>query len=229
MIDFLRRFFSAGHDTSLREKFSRIYTSNAFGGAESRSGEGSDMVQTAVIRRELPRMVQELGINAFMDAPCGDWFWMKETVLGVAEYIGVDIVEKLIEINTIRFGSLSCRFLCLNLAEDALPKVDLIFCRDCLVHLNFHAVWRVIANFRRSQSTYLLTTTFTERKRNADLIGKDVWRTLNFQVAPFNFPPPVRLINEGCTEASGRYDDKSLGLWRLEDLPVFECSDWSRE
>jgi len=180
---------------------------------------GSDLVQTAVIRRELPRLVEELGIRSFIDAPCGDWFWMKEAHLGVAEYIGVDIVEKLVEINNLQFGNPSRRFLCLNLAEDLLPKVDLIFCRDCLVHLNFQDIRRVIANFKRSQSKYLLTTTFTNRKRNVDLAGKDVWRTPNFQVAPFNFPPPGRLINEGCTEANGLYGDKSLGLWRLEDLP----------
>lgn len=176
-------------------------------------------MQTAVIRRELPRLVEELGIRSFIDAPCGDWFWMKEAHLGVAEYIGVDIVEKLVEINNLQFGNPSRRFLCLNLAEDLLPKVDLIFCRDCLVHLNFQDIRRVIANFKRSQSKYLLTTTFTNRKRNVDLAGKDVWRTPNFQVAPFNFPPPGRLINEGCTEANGLYGDKSLGLWRLEDLP----------
>ena len=219
MLGFLKKYLGARPAADLREKFSTIYLDNAFGGTRSRSGGGSDLVQTAVIRRELPRLVEELGIKSFIDAPCGDWFWMKETQLGVADYIGVDIVEKLVELNNLQFGNSSRRFLCMNLAEDLLPRADLIFCRDCLVHLNFHDVSRVIANFRLSQSKYLLTTTFTNRERNADLMGKDVWRTLNFQVAPFNFPPPVRLINEGCTEANGLYGDKCLGLWRLGDLP----------
>jgi hypothetical protein len=219
MIGFLRRLFSVEHDASLRDKFSRIYVNNVFGGTKSRSGEGSDMVQTATIRRELPKLVHELGIKRFLDAPCGDWFWMKETELDVADYIGVDIVGKIVEINGIQYGGPSRKFLCLNLAEDPLPQSDLIFCRDCLVHLNFHDIRRVISNFRRSRSTYLLTTTFTGRRKNVDLVGKDVWRTLNLQAAPFNFPSPLRLINEGCTEANERYADKCLGLWRLEDLP----------
>jgi len=219
MFDLLKKYLRTDAATGLREKFSSFYLENTFGGAKSRSGQGSDLVQTAVIRRDLPRLVAELGIKSFIDAPCGDWFWMKETQLGVAEYIGVDIVEKVVEINKLQFGDPSRRFLCLNLTEDVLPAADLIFCRDCLVHLNFQDVRRAIAAFKLSRSKYLLTTTFTNRSRNVDLAGKDVWRTLNLQIAPFNFPPPLRLINEGCTEANGRYGDKSLGLWRLEDLP----------
>ncbi len=219
MIDFLRNYFRANHGAHLRETFSRIYRNNAFGGATSRSGGGSDLVQTAVIRRELPKLVKELGIKSFVDAPCGDWFWMKETRLEVAEYIGVDIVEQLVEIHNLQFGTSSRQFLCLNIVENVLPRADLIFCRDCLVHLTFDDVRKVIANFKLSQSEYLLTTTFTNRERNVDLVGHTLWRTLNLQAAPFNFPPPVRLINEGCTEANGLYHDKSLGLWRLEDLP----------
>ena len=38
--------------------------------------------------------------------------------------------------------------------------------------------------------------------------------------APFNFPPPLRLVNENCTEGDGAYGDKCLGLWRLADLPA---------
>jgi hypothetical protein len=42
---------------------------------------------------------------------------------------------------------------------------------------------------------------------------------LNLQYAPFLFPAPLAVINESCTEAGGDYADKSLALWRVEDLP----------
>jgi len=216
----LRKIFSAKQAVNLREKFSKIYLNNTFRGNESRSGAGSDLVQTAVIRDELPKLINELGIKSFIDAPCGDWFWMKEAPLDVENYIGIDIVEKLVESNTQQFGTPSQKFLCLNIAEDELPKADLIFCRDCLVHLNYDDIYKVITNFKRSQSRYLLTTTFTDRSKNVDLLGKDIWRTLNLQLAPFNFPPPLMLINENCTEVDGRFTDKCLGLWRLDDLVV---------
>ena len=204
---------------SLREKFSSIYEGNIFGGRLSRSGEGSDLVQTAVLRKELPLLMREFGIRTVLDAPCGDWFWMQHADLADINYTGVDIVPQLIEENRRKFGSENRRFECANLTEDALPAVDLIFSRDCLVHLSLEDACRIIRNFKRSGSRYLLTTTFPDRGSNNDLVGKDsFWRPLNLQKPPFFFPEPIRLINEHCTEERGRYRDKSLGLWLLEDI-----------
>ncbi len=218
MVDFrIGRLFS-GRDFSLEKRFSHIYSSYGFGGRESRSGEGSDLVQTVQIRQELPGLVRKYGISSFLDAPCGDWYWMKEVNLGVGQYIGIDIVEELIEKNRNEFGNSSRAFQCLNLVEDQLPQVDLIFCRDCLVHLNFTDIHKVIANFKRSSSKYLLTTTFTDRQKNIDLRKNGIWRPLNLQSSPFNFPEPLKLIDEKCTEGDNHFTDKSLGLWQLEDL-----------
>lgn len=214
----LRHPSSAGF---LKRKFSEIYEKNIFGGGTSRSGAGSDLVQTEVIRRELPAQLERLQVQTFLDAPCGDWYWMRQVDLGVETYFGVDIVESLIMKNQQEFGNASKIFLCLNLTQDDLPKVDLIFSRDCLVHLSLEDALRVIANFKRSGSKYLLTTTFTDLVRNNDLAGKDsFWRPLNMQLHPFNFSPPLVLVNEGCTEEGGQYSNKCLGLWLLQDI---EC------
>jgi hypothetical protein len=216
-----KRLFSTrdvNSEASLKDRFSQIYSKNIFGGKESRSGGGSNMVQTAEIRCELPKLLREFEIKTFMDAPCGDWHWMKETSLGVEQYIGVDIVDSLIEKNQQQFGSAATNFVCLNLAMDQLPQVDLVFCRDCLVHLTFSDVNRVVANFKRSNSKYLLTTTFTGRSNNVELVGTDIWRTLNLELPPFNFPKPLKLINEKCTEANSQFSDKCLGLWLLDEI-----------
>jgi hypothetical protein len=47
------------------------------------------------------------------------------------------------------------------------------------------------------------------------------WRLLNLEAAPFGFPPADAILNEECTEAGGAYADKSLGVWRVADLPIF--------
>lgn len=208
-------------DTSnLIDKFSEIYAKNIFGGKESRSGEGSNMIQTAEIRSEIPLLIQNYEIRTFLDAPCGDWFWMCETLLGVEQYTGIDIVKGLIDKNNREFMNESTDFLCLNLVEDLLPKADLIFCRDCFVHLTFDDIHKIIANFKRSQSTFLLSTTFTDRVSNSDLSGNDFWRPLNLELSPFDFPKPLKVINEKCTEYNGIYADKSLGLWLLDDIKI---------
>lgn len=204
----------------ISKHFTDIYKRNTFGGRESRSGEGSTLEQTAAIRREIPRIVEELGAKSLLDAPCGDFNWMKEVELGVEKYYGVDIVEDLIAHNNARFANPAREFLRRDLIREILPAADIVLCRDCLVHLNFKDAKKVLQNFHRSGCTYLLTTTFTKRDRNADLRGDDIWRTLNLELPPFNFPSPLMVIDEECTEGGGAYADKCLGLWRLSDLDL---------
>jgi hypothetical protein len=107
----------------------------------------------------------------------------------------------------------------------AIPStVDMIFCRDLLVHLSLDDGLKVIENFKNSGSKYLLTTTFTDRISNIYDIriepGSVFWRPLNLEKPPFSFGVPIEMINEGCTEGDGHYRDKSLGLWRLSDIKL---------
>lgn len=202
---------------ALKEKFSQVYKHNLFAGEKSRSGAGSDLVQTTIIRREIPRLLRDYTVHRFLDAPCGDWFWMREVELEVDRYIGVDIVDAIIKRNRSDFGRRDIEFRCLDISAAQLPQADLIFSRDCLVHLSYSDIFRILKNFKASGASYLLMTTFTNRSHNVDL-GDGFWRPLNFQVEPFNFPSPLEIINEGCTEGNNEYTDKSLGLWKLEQI-----------
>jgi hypothetical protein len=44
------------------------------------------------------------------------------------------------------------------------------------------------------------------------------FRPLNLEAPPMSLPAPMLMINEGCTEGDGKYQDKSLGLWRMLDI-----------
>jgi hypothetical protein len=195
-----------------RDKFAR----NAWRGAESVSGTGSDLEQTRLVIQELPTLLRSLGVSTLLDLPCGDFNWMQNVDLSDIRYIGGDVVPEIVARNA-RFATDRISFRRLNLLTGPLPRVDAIFCRDCLVHLSFADVERALANIVRSGSTYLVTTTFPDRSANAD-IPTGRWRVLNLQASPFNFPPPLRLLVEGCTEGNGKYRDKSLGVWRIEDI-----------
>src|SRR5262249_48072014 len=46
-------------------------------GAESVCGPGSSLSQTDEIRRMLPLLISETGTRSFLDAPCGDFNWMR--------------------------------------------------------------------------------------------------------------------------------------------------------
>jgi hypothetical protein len=96
--------------------------------------------------------------------------------------------------------------------------MDVILCRDCLVHFAFDDVRAALRNFARSGAGWLLTTTFVDRQRENVDIETGGWRPLNLELPPFNFPAPERVIDERCLHSGGIYVDKRLALWRLEEL-----------
>ena len=162
-------------------------------------------------------MFNDLNISTMLDIPCGDFYWMKNIELSNIDYTGADIVKEMIQNNIDKYGGDCIRFRHMNLIKGELPKVDLVFCRDCLVHFSFGDIFLALDNVYNSQSEFFLTTTFTGRKENYDIATGD-WRPLNLEIAPFMFPKPLRIINEGCKELDGAYEDKSLGLWRIADI-----------
>jgi hypothetical protein len=198
----------------LAERFDHIVRINLWG-AGSRSGLGSELAATRRLRAALPAFLGRHGVRSLLDVPCGDFGWLSTVDLGVS-YTGADIVPSLVEENERRYGGSSTgrRFLKLDLTKDALPRTDLVLCRDCLVHLSFENIHRAIDNIRASGARYLLTTTFLDHEANSDIEDGD-WRMLNLEREPFYLPPPVDVLVEYCEEGDGAYADKALGLWEL--------------
>lgn len=212
--------FSRFKNKNLKDTFNYIYKKNHWAGKESISGKGSDLTQTKTIIKQIPILLEKLNVDIFVDVPCGDFNWAQHMNLRNCKYIGGDIVDDLITKNNQLYAKDKVTFKVINLVDDTLPKADLLMSRDCLVHLSYENIFKAINNIKSSNCTYLLATTFTERTINFDTINGH-WRTLNLQIEPFNFPKPLALINENCTEKNGRYKDKSLGLWKITDLPDF--------
>lgn len=205
-------------DLPIDEVFTRIHDTNLWGSDDSVSGLGSEITATAHLREELPGLMTRLGAKTLLDLPCGDFEWMSrvEWPAGLT-YIGGDIVATLIRSHRRRWPHY--RFEVLDLCASTLPTVDVVLCRDCLVHLSEEQIRRAIANLKRSGSTWLLTTTFPGCEENLDIQTGD-WRMLNFELEPWSWPKPERLLVEGCQESGGGYEDKSLGLWRIDSLPA---------
>ena len=203
---------------SLETYFSSIYHQNLFNGVDSRSGEGSDLKQTEIIRQEIPKIVKEFNILSIGDLPCGDFYWMSKVNLSNVHYRGYDIAPALISELNLQYGNSTFEFQRLNLVSEIPRQHDLIICRDLLVHLNFTDAKRALENIKKSGSKYLLTTTFPSRTQNVDLVYNSDnvgWYPINLDLPPFNLSNPIRLINENCTEADGLFADKSLALFEL--------------
>lgn len=201
----------------MKQTFAPFYSENRWGDDESVSGPGSSLARTAKLRNELPVLLEELGARTLLDAPCGDFNWMKDTQPRIEQYIGLDIVPDLITKNQRLYGNDQTRFLCGDLTRDKLPRADVILCRDCLIHFSFRHITAAIRNFKQSGSTYLLTNSYPAWRKNEDIRTGD-FRPLNLSLAPFNFPPPLKQIDEKHPQEQAEFFGKILGLWKLSDL-----------
>ncbi len=199
------------------EIFRDIYRRHHWSGSGSASGAGAGPEQTGALALRLPAVLRDLGVATLLDAPCGDYSWMRAVELSVGRYIGADLLPELIEPLAAHFGDARHRFQVLDLTRDALPAADLLLCRDCLVHLSYADIRRTLANVARSEIPWLFTTTFPRAEPNEDIVTGD-WRVLDLERDPFHLPPPSRILNEECTEGGGAFADKSLALWRVADL-----------
>jgi SAM-dependent methyltransferase len=213
-------------ELGLAARFTRMYETNLWEDAESRSGSGSSLAATARVRAELPALLRRLGVRRLLDVPCGDFHWMAHLDLaaaGVTDYVGGDVVAALVAATRARYAAPGRDFVRVDLTAGPLPAVagapaDAVLCRDCLVHLSFANIGRVVDVVRSSGARYLITTTFLDLAVNADVVDGD-WRPLNFERAPFAFPRPAALLPEGCEEEGGAYADKALAAWAVADLP----------
>jgi len=201
-----------------RRTFGEIYRHDRWRiGGESASGPGSSLARTAELRPALAALLTRLGARSLLDAGCGDFNWMRAAELPVSRYIGVDVVPGVVARVRELHGGRGRRFLCRDVTFDRLPRVDVVLCRDCLIHFPDGDVHRAVANFRRSGSTWLLATTFESRPVNEPVVLGD-WRTVNLEAPPFGFPPPELALDDIPAQHGDAYLDKRLGLWRLADL-----------
>ena len=187
-----------------KDKFSEIYKNNLWQSGESLSGQGSEVSYTEPLRKWLVSNILKLKVKRFVDAPCGDYNWMKLVTPKVnINYIGLDIVDSLISKNKLEHGSPTVDFRIANICEDVLPDCDIIMVRDCLFHLSYDDINNFLNNLARTDYRYLLTTTHkVEREfKNSNIITGD-FRIIDLFSEPFNFDSKL---------AIDRVDDFTIG------------------
>lgn len=198
--------------------FNEIYEKNFWNSDESNSGEGSTLDATLSIRKALPEIIKKYEIKSMLDIPCGDYNWMQSVELG-CDYIGADVVENVIKKNTEKHKKERVQFDVIDLRSGKLPKVDLIFSKDCLQHLSHESVMMALKNIVSSQSKYLLITNYPGTWRNYDIYDGD-YRALNLCIHPFNLPKPIFAIHEKVN-LKGVEPDKSMYFYKISDLGSF--------
>jgi hypothetical protein len=197
---------------SAEDKFTWIYKKNYWQSNESASGDGSTLEYTANLRKELPALFEKFAIKSVLDAPCGDFNWMRELLRSSdIEYTGGDIVWPLIQSLNAQHGAPGRVFIHLDLVAGKLPKADLMICRDCLFHLSFADTRAALENYLSSGTPYLLTTT---HKNLSGWANQDIktgfYRQIDLFAAPYNFPStPLARIDDWVAP----FPEREMCLW----------------
>ena len=214
------RNFADSRLASLRTaeaRFTWIYRKNYWQSSESASGDGSTLGYTANLRKELPALFEKFAIRSVLDAPCGDFNWMRELLRKVdVEYTGGDIVLPLIRSLNSQHGAPGRTFVHLDLVTGKLPKADLMICRDCLFHLSYADTRAVLENYLASGTAYLLTTTHKNRDGwlNQD-IRTGFYRQIDLFAAPFNFSTaPLARIDDWVAP----FPEREMCLWSRDQV-----------
>jgi 2-polyprenyl-3-methyl-5-hydroxy-6-metoxy-1,4-benzoquinol methylase len=148
---------------NLKELFTNTYVNNTWTQDGSVSGLGSSLAYTENIRKLLVDIIKQNGIKTIWDCSCGDWNWMKEIKDELPNYIGNDIVDKLIEINNQTYGSDTIQFQCGDMLEELKNlesmSIDLIICRHTLEHLPSDYAIDVVKEIHRVSKHAIITST----------------------------------------------------------------------
>lgn len=202
-------------NSTTEQIFTKIYDKNLWTNKESRSGTCSSLKSTKSLRKILPELFEDYSINSILDIPCGDFNWMKEINLKSISYIGADIVEEINQNNIKKYSAENKKFVKMDILKDNLPKVDLIFCRDLFIHFSYDDIFKAVTNIKKSDSKFLLTTSFMTEKKNKNC-STGGWHPINLLIKPFSFPNPLKIIDEEEEEVDVK--KRSLLLWNISDL-----------
>lgn len=195
----------------MKEIFSNIVNQGHWRANNTVCGNGSTMQYTDYLRKMLKGFLERHNIRSMFDAPCGDYVWMSETDLPADfHYIGGDIVESLIEKNRQKHPTVDFRVF--DITQDVLPDVDLLFCRDCLIHFSHSDIRLVLDNIARSNIKYVMMTSYSQS--NNEDIQTGGFRGVDFYRAPYEFKVAIDSIEDWIPG----YAPRAMCLWSRETI-----------
>lgn len=206
---------------SLEERFTFICDNNLWGGNESLSGEGSEVHYTENLRHWLEVAVSRYAIHSIVDAPCGDFNWMRLVLPRLAvTYHGIDIVKSVIAGNMARYGSSKVGFSVGDIRNARIPACDLLIVRDCLFHLSNRDIDQVLRNLSGVGFRFVLTSTHIVEQdfENSDIQSGD-FRRIDVFRSPFGFQS-VNVLEAFDDFPAGYHTKRQLVLLAKEHVPT---------
>ena len=204
----------------MRDIFSHIYAKGIWvgqnGPGSSLSGTGSTKEATADLVVQLSAFLNEVGCRQLVDIGCGDFNWM-QNVKGDFDYLGIDVVPQVIDMNNAEYGNERRRFICMDATQFAIQSGDVAVCREVLFHLSFLNGLQLLRNIKTARFKYVLITTDNNLWFNSDIRNGD-YRPINLSKSPFNLPQPMQELKDNIVTTDSNVG-RILAVWQGTDLP----------
>jgi SAM-dependent methyltransferase len=170
------------------EAFTKAYEDPVYWQKEyvGTSGSGSTPKNVRPYQELLQRFLVTHDIHSVIDLGCGDWQFSRLINWSGIEYLGLDIVPKVIKANQEKYRRPNIHFFTANFIDIDLPKSDLLICKDVLQHLPVKDIKRFLKKTHKYK--YCLITNdvdpVTLTSDNCD-ISAGYYRPIDLTVAPF--------------------------------------------
>ena len=165
-----------------KKVFSKIYKEDLWQGG---SGAGSKLENVKEYVDILQKYIDKPEVKTVLDLGCGDWQFSKFLDLSSVLYLGIDVVDSVIDSNINLYSDSNIDFISRDITTYELPQVDLIICKDVLQHLCNKDVISVLVKIIKSSKFALITNDFyPESTSNRDIENGD-YRYLDLTLSPF--------------------------------------------
>ena len=164
------------------EVFSKIYEEDLWHGG---SGAGSKIENVKEYVDILQKYINKPEIKTVLDLGCGDWQFSKFLDLSSVSYLGVDVVESVIESNSTSYSASNIKFISRDITTYEIPKADLIICKDVLQHLCNKDVVTILVKIITSSKFSLITNDFNPENTENKNIDNGDYRCLDLTLSPF--------------------------------------------
>ena len=177
------------------------------------SGHGSNIntAQYKNLNFNFNKMLEKFDINSIIDMPCGDFLWIKNTILEKKiKYLGIDIVDELIFKNNKIYKNNHIEFLAKDIVDfKTEEKYDLVLIRDLFIHIKNSDIKKIINNIKKMQIKYIALNSYEINQNEDVVIGKH--RKVNILSEPFNLPKPIFSFSD--------YEkDKFIYLYKIDHI-----------
>lgn len=187
---FLFRCMALCATTDCERAFDTIYKQGVWGRdteGKGTSGGGSTLKHGTFFIDYVQKFINTHEVHSIVDVGCGDWALAEHIDWGDRDYLGIDVVQDLIERNRERHSTEKIHFMHLDAGRQELPSGDLLICKDVLCHLPLIYIHHILAQINQFKYC-ILVCDFAQMKRNKDCNVGD-WRPLDLTKSPFYLQP----------------------------------------